>query len=244
MTKLHVVRLGEGNAPPLVLLHGWGQDHRALYPLGELLAGSRPVHLVDLPGFGRSDLPPGAWSAGEYARCILDYLEANELVTCDLFGHSFGGKIALTLSHHFPDRVRRLILLNSSGVPRKKTTRGKAIQILGKVTKGIDRTFRTSLFRETFTPRFGSTDYLNAGAMRPVLLQAVNESILPLAKGLQTKTLLIWGEKDSETPLYMGTTLHELIPDSELLVLEGKGHSPFLDAGHHLLTHYMEPFLQ
>ena len=80
--------------------------------------------------------------------------------------------------------------------------------------------------------------------MRSILVRSVNEDITTVAQGLKAETLLLWSERDTETPLYMGEKYRELIPRSELLVLEGKGHSPFVDAGHHLLTNYMEPFLR
>ena len=199
---------------------------------------------MDLPGFGESETPPSSWSATDYAERIREYADERSIKTFDLFGHSFGGKVACILAQRYPERVCKLVLCNASGLTRRKQSRQVAIRILGKVTKGVDKTLKTTLFKTRFAPRFASLDYQNAGPMRDILVRSINEDITPLAQGIAAETLLIWGEKDQETPLYMGERYHELIPNSKLLVLEGKGHSPFEDAGYHLLTTYMEPFLR
>ncbi len=243
-TNLHVVKLGSGDLPPIVLLHGWGQSHAALLPLGLLLAESRPVHIVDLPGFGASEPPSATWGTVDYAECLHHYLKAENIHRCAIFGHSFGGKVALTFAHRYPSMLDRLVLLNSAGLPRRRDPRREGIRFLGKTVKGVDTLLGTSLFRSKFSARFGSTDYNRTqGIMRTILVRSVNEDITPIIPEIQTKTLLIWSEKDQETPLYMGRSYQKLLPNSRLLVLEGKEHSPYENAGHHLLATYMEPFL-
>ncbi|MGV2433732.1 MAG UNVERIFIED_CONTAM: alpha/beta fold hydrolase [Anaerolineae bacterium] len=59
-----------------------------LYPLGYR------IHLLDLPGFGESGLPPQAWSVHDYARHVLAYMAYQNLERVHLFGHSFGGASA------------------------------------------------------------------------------------------------------------------------------------------------------
>ncbi len=241
---MHSVQLSSDSGVPLLLLHGWGHDHRALQPLGELLANCRPVHLLDLPGFGNSPAPEKNWGARDYAEELLAYLKQQQIKKCDLFGHSFGGKVSATFASLYPEKVRKVVLCNASGMKKRKSSRGLLIKTLAKATKGVDRTLKTDLFKTKFIPRYASADYRrSSGIMRQVLVKAVNEEICDLAPAIKADTLLIWGEADKETPLDQGKEYHRLIPHSKLLCLEGKGHSPFMDAGHHLLTHYMEPFL-
>ena len=83
---------------------------------------------------------------------------------------------------------------------------------------------------EKFYKRFGSTDYKDAeGIMRKILVKVVNENLKPILKNIEAPTLLIWGDEDTATPLYMGKTMEKEIPDSGLVVLEGTGHYSYLD---------------
>lgn len=241
MTKISREVLGGGSGRPLVMLHGWGHERSVLRPLAELLSHERPVILLDLPGFGLSPKPDGVWGTEDYARVIREELA---LPSCDLFGHSFGGKIALHYARQHPDEVGRVVLCNAAGFKKNRTLRSRSLGFLGKACKGIDRIVGTHLFSDLFAPRFGSADYRAAGEMRDILVRSVNEDLTKVAAGIETETLLLWGECDSDTPLEFGRRYRQLIAPSRLVVLEGKGHSPFLDAGHHLLASYMEPFLR
>jgi len=58
--------------------------------------------------------------------------------------------------------------------------------------------------------------------MRKILVKVVNEDLRPLLKDIKAPTLLIWGDKDTATPLYMGKIMEEEIPDSGLVILEGQ----------------------
>ena len=76
----------------------------------------------------------------------------------------------------------------------------------------------------------GSQDYRNASPlMRRILVNVVNEDLKDLLPNIQQSTLLIWGEKDTETPLWMGQEMEKLIPDAGLVILEGGSHFAFLE---------------
>lgn len=230
------------------MLHGWGHSHLMLKPLGELLAEDREVHLIDLPGFGESPLPDTVWGTRDYAERMLAYIDEQKLGTVDLLGHSFGGRISLQIASMAPDRVGKLVLINSAGIkrtlPAAKRLRISLIRWLGRVTKIIDKATRLNLYTKKFAPAFGSADYRNAGPLRPILVRTVNEDLTEQVKKVKAPTLLVWGEKDTETPTEIGARLHRLIAGSRFLVLPGRGHTPFLDAGSHLCAYHIHPFLR
>ena len=85
-----------------------GGSRSILLNLLESCSPHSQVHLIDLPGFGRSPAPEHAWSAFDYADRIIHYLDKKNIGQVDLAGHSFGGKVALCLAIRYPDRVRRL----------------------------------------------------------------------------------------------------------------------------------------
>lgn len=245
-TNLNTVIKGSGS-PAMVMLHGWGQSLDVLLVLGELLAKSRQVHLIDLPGFGKSPQPSSDWDTGEYADCIISYLEEKGLRKVDLLGHSFGGKIALRVACKRPDLVGNLILVASAGMREKrslpKEIRATRIKYAGKLCKVIDRALQTNLFENIFVPRYGSRDYKNAGPLRNILVKTVNEDLSSLAKEVAVPTLLLWGDRDSETPVSAGRKFHQLIPYSTLIVFPGKDHYLFENEGAHLCAYHILKFL-
>lgn len=86
---------------------------------------------------------------------------------------------------------------------------------------------------EKFYKKFGSDDYQDSsGIMRKILVKLVNENLKPLLKDIKAPTLLIWGDEDEATPLYMGKIMEREIADSGLVVLEGTGHYSYLEDYH------------
>jgi pimeloyl-ACP methyl ester carboxylesterase len=77
---------------------------------------------------------------------------------------------------------------------------------------------------------FGSSDYrvLSPG-MRQTFNLLVARDLEPELKRIQSPTLLIWGDRDTATPLWMGQAMEKAIPDAGLVVFEGAGHFAYLD---------------
>ncbi|NWF71242.1 MAG: alpha/beta hydrolase [Chloroflexi bacterium] len=230
---------GEGH--PLLMLHGWGADSSLLWPLAErLLPLGYRVYAPDLPGFGSSAPPPAVWSVHEYAAFVLDYMQAHGLDKVYLFGHSFGGRLGLVLGAQQPQRIYKMVLADSAGV---RPTASAQAQFRLNVYKTLRDGLRAAglkrlseKLRAWYAARYGSADYKAAGALRETFVRVVNEDLLPYAARVQVSTLLLWGEKDADTPLWQGQTLAKTIPDAGLVVLPGAGHYSYLDALAHTVT--------
>ncbi|MCR3956001.1 MAG: alpha/beta hydrolase, partial [Gudongella sp.] len=92
--------------------------------------------------------------------------------------------------------------------------------------------------------KFGSDDYQNSsGVMRKILVRVVNENLKPILRDIKAPTLLIWGDRDDATPLYMGQIMEKEIKDSGLVVFEGAGHYSYLD-DYVRFTRVMEAFFK
>jgi pimeloyl-ACP methyl ester carboxylesterase len=92
-----------GDGPDVLALHGWGGSIASFWPVAEgLSARGLRVYVLDLPGFGETALPPAVWGVPEYARFVLDFLDALGLQRVHLLGHSFGGRIGLILGRITP----------------------------------------------------------------------------------------------------------------------------------------------
>ena len=245
--SLHSETLGKGKTS-LIMLHGWGQDSSKLRYLAEKLSHECKVHLIDLPGFGKSDMPDGVWSSFDYAERLVDYLDEENIEKADFLGHSFGGKVVLSLAIQHPIRVRRIVLLAPSGIrPNRSLMQScklKLIKWSGRVAKTVDRCFGTKIFGGVFIPRFGSVDYKNAGPLRPILVRSVSEDLSPFLCKIAAPALILWGDKDTETPREMGMRMTRLISQSTLLKFPYHGHDLFKDAGAHLCAYHISPFLR
>ncbi|MFO1506600.1 MAG: alpha/beta hydrolase [Lysobacterales bacterium] len=108
---------GEPSSPPLLALHGWLDNAASFDVLAPILARTHHVVAPDLPGHGRSGhRPPGAWYH------FVDYLEDIARLfahfgwaRADLLGHSLGGALATLFAATYPERVRRLVLIEALG---------------------------------------------------------------------------------------------------------------------------------
>ena len=65
--------------------------------------------------------------------------------------------------------------------------------------------------------------------MRQTMVRLVNDDMTPYVDGIKAPTLLIWGDGDTATPLYMAEKLEKLIPDCGLCVIKGAGHWSFVE---------------
>ena len=110
------IDVGSGDAPPLLLLHGFGGDRNNW--LFNLAAWSvdRRVIAVDLPGHGASSKDVGDGSLAAQAAVVGALIEALDLARVIVAGHSMGGGVALTLALDAPGRIAGLVLLDSMGL--------------------------------------------------------------------------------------------------------------------------------
>ena len=246
--KINAVRLGPAETMPVLMLHGWGQSHESLRPLGELVASMREVHLLDLPGFGASTLPPETWNTADYAAAIAGYIRENGINKACLLGHSFGGKVALRFAADFPQLTDKLVLIGASGLKRRRSFANRVkIQTINSLRTAVrltDRLIKTDLYREWFIPHYASPDYKNAGPLLKVFVRVVNEDLTGIVQKIEAPALLIWGTEDCETPVEIGKRLEAMLAHAQLVQLEGKGHFPFTGPGAHLCFYHIKPFLE
>jgi pimeloyl-ACP methyl ester carboxylesterase len=242
--QLNTVQLGN-HGYPLVMLHGWGQNIQSLQPMGELLATKSQVHIIDLPGFGKSPPPPEDWDTEQYADRIYQYLAEQGIESADMLGHSFGGRVSIRLAHKYPQKVRSITLINSGGLQRQRTSQ----QLLrSQWVRNMRNAFKISpMYRDELltwhSQKYGSRDYLNAGALKGTLVKTVSEDLSEIAKQIPLPVLLLWGEADTETPIEMGHRYHSLFPNSELITVPNRDHFMFQAEGSHLCSYYVEKFL-
>jgi pimeloyl-ACP methyl ester carboxylesterase len=109
--RVHVAEAGDG--PALVLQHGWPQHWYAWHRVIPALAQRFRVICPDMRGFGWTDAPRSGYGKENLADDLLAVCDALELERMSLAGHDWGGFVALVAALRAPERVERLVLLNT-----------------------------------------------------------------------------------------------------------------------------------
>lgn len=216
----------------IVILPGWGNTRASFCHMIHFLENFFTVYILDYPGFENSPFPTKDLTIYDYSELIHNWIKELEIEDPILIGHSFGGRIITTLLGYYHYPYHNIILMNSAGIKPKKTFRKRihnyTYKFLKKVKCLIPKKFRNS-YQQFIFSKFASEDYKN---LTPEMMQTfrniVNEDLMPYLKNIRAKVLLIWGNKDEATPIQNGNTMHKLIPNSELIVIDGTNHFTYL----------------
>jgi pimeloyl-ACP methyl ester carboxylesterase len=232
----------------LLWLHGWGQSHKSFIPMAEFFDQDADSYLFDLHGFGASPLPPADWGTEEYGDFLAKWIEENpsDLPTF-LIGHSFGCRVSIRLASKYPNLANAMILIGAAGLQKKLSIKGKIrrlyIKSVGKLAHLSDSFFQTE-YKKAFREKFGSRDYKNAGKMRLTFVKTVSEDLTENAKEVKIPTLLLFGEKDTETPTQFGLRYEKLIKNSKYIEYKGLDHYSVLASGKSRLIKDMKEFIK
>lgn len=230
---ININYVDEGQGSVVLLLHGWGGSIQTMMPIANMLKDKCRVIVMDLPGFGESDNPVEPWNSYDYAACVNRFIELNKLDSIILFGHSHGGRISIILSSMY-DYVKKLILIDSAGIIPKRKLNYYIKVYSFKILKSAYLLFVGGNSKEQklekFYKKYGSTDYKSSdGIMRQTMVKVIHDNLIDLLPDIKSPTLLIWGENDEDTPVYMGKIMEERIKDSGLIIFKNAGHYSYVD---------------
>ena len=230
--KQNIYYQKHGKGSDLIMLHGWKNDVSSFWEVTNLLKDQFTIWLIDLPGFGRSDIPKKAFSVSDYSNIIKEFIEKLEIEKPTLLGHSVGGRIALKLASQNPQILDKLILEDSAGIRPKRDIPKFIFYGVSKILKYLIPNFFN--LREKIRISFYKTlesDYLAVGELKRTFTKILNEDLTPDLSKIKTETLLIWGEEDLnlESSLKNGKKMYQLIENSKIVIFEDVGHFPHLE---------------
>ncbi|MCI3243369.1 alpha/beta fold hydrolase [Streptomyces spinosisporus] len=220
----------EGDGVPLVFIHGWTANrHRWDHQMTHF-ARTRRVIRLDLRGHGDSG-GKGVRTIAELAEdvtALLDHLDVERAV---LVGHSMGGMIAQTITLDQPERVERLVLVDS--ISRMTYSRGRGL-LMGASTLVPFKLFIAANIRRAFAPGFPREQvraYIKASADTPrdvvmPLYGAMRAfDVLDRVGDIRVPTLMVHGYHDIQLPLRQMLRMAKAYPDAVVRII---------DAGHEL----------
>lgn len=215
-----------GKGKPIIFLHGWGSNSRVFLGLIKSIKNHQ-VTLIDFPGFGRSDEPSSVWNVDNYSKMLKYIIDDLKIENPIIVGHSFGCRVAAIYASKY--QVDKLILMGAAGLIDNNKKVSFKVRTY-KVLKRILTVFNNERLIRKLQRKFGSSDYVNSSeVMKKILSNTVNEDLTSYYETLENKTLLLWGYKDKQTPMYMGKRLFDLIQDSQLFIFTHAGHYVFID---------------
>ena len=217
----------EGDGPVILFLHGWKDNLHTFDSLVPFFLKQWRIIRIDLPGFGSSELPPTTWNLDNYVQFVKDFIDKLNIQVDVLVGHSFGGRIAIKAVAMNIIKPKKLILIASAGIAKKRIIRNCFFYIFTKAGKIITLLppfiFWRKYFRKKIYKLAGS-DYFLSGKLKNTFLNVIKEDLTLSANKIVISTLLIWGEQDKATPLEEGQRLSQLICNSQLEIITGAGH--------------------
>lgn len=222
----------EGEGKPLILLHGWLASSETMKPLQQHLSRNFKVYNVDIIGFGKSELPDKPMNTNDFGDFLAKFIEQLNIENPILIGHSHGGRTVINYAGRKLGKINKIVLIDSAGIKPKRSINYYIKIYTYKIVKKILKLFPKNLerIRKKVLNKFGSADYkASPEILRKTMNIIINENQKEIMKNINVPTLMIWGNKDTATPLNDAKQMEKLIPNSGIAVLEGTGHFSYLE---------------
>ena len=238
-----------GEGPPLILLHGFGGEIWMWEKQIAALSKRYRLYIPDLLGYGYSDRPKVDYTPSLFIDMIRQFMERLGVSRAGLIGNSMGGGIAWAFALAYPERVDKLVLIDSIPPQVIPAVRNplfrwflaiRHVPLLPYVAVALrtrhmvrialtqvvydDRLITDEVVERQYrTSRIAGTARVIASTVRHTDEVARYADALT---SLPTPTLIIWGEKDELFPVEVGKQLHASIRNSRLVVIKDSGHMP------------------
>jgi len=239
MAQLYWQTIGTGDRD-LVMLHGWGLNAGVWQNVVARLSPHFRLHLVDLPGYGRSEGFP-AMSVEEMVANLLPFAPAQAV----WLGWSLGGLVASSLALQHPQRVRGLITVASSPCfTAQEEWPGIKPETLSNFQQQLSEDFQRTVERFLALQTLGTTTARqDARQLKSVVLSLPAPEVGVLQGGLEilrtvdlrekmqglaVPLLRIYGALDGLVPRKIASLLDEQWPQSSSVIIEKAAHAPFI----------------
>ncbi len=247
--RVHYQDFGKETNPPVVMIHGFTASNFIWSDVTKPIASNGfRVIAPDLIGYGFSDKPRKfEYTIDAQARMITRLLDALGIEKAILVGSSYGAATAMTIALDNPDRVERLVLVDAvinDHIKNQALLRMARAPIVGDLLSPVIldshalMRWRMKKVYHSSNKYLISDDERMEAHHRPLRSANTHRAVIKTlrhwhadrierdAHRITQPTLLIWGENDLDTPLEHGRILHQLIPQSHLVVFKNCGHVP------------------
>lgn len=232
MSKLHYLHTGNsGNK--ILLIHGNVASANWWRPAMELLQDRFNLVAVDLKGYGDSGPGEKDVTILRHAQDIVETLDELEFFPCVAVGHSLGGAVAMELAKVFPNKISKLVLVDSAKIagmgPYDYNLLEQVVENVELLKSSLKATFFQPIPKEIESTLLG--DCVKAkDAFIPNTKALTQVNYTEAAEEFFKPVLVLRGEKDVFISAEEAEKIKEAYPNSELKVITGSGHNPPLEA--------------
>lgn len=220
-------KLGNGKKD-VILLHGWGQNTEMMDAVMNHLSNYFSVYNFDFPNFGKSEKLNRIWNLADYSLWLEKICNKLSIKNPIIIAHSFGCRVALYFARN--NLVYKMVLTGAAGIKPKLSFKSKIKIKVYKFLKWILLFFRQEKLIIYLQSFFGSDDYKNAqGFLKQTFINIVNEDLSSILNEITVETLLVFGEKDNATPVWMGKKMESLMPNATLIIFENDDHYAYFN---------------
>lgn len=226
--RIHFVEAGRGQ--PVILLHGLGASKETWWAILPTLAARFHVYAIDQIGFGQSDKPALDYKIATFVDFLDGFLASQHLPRAILIGNSLGGWVALAFAVQHPEKLDRLVLVDSAGLPwlhpppvDLNPASLAATRALLEALFYDQALVSDSVVRQVFADHLRNND----GYTVQRALTGFGAQFMDKALGtLHVPTLVVWGQDDVLIPVAAGEQLRDGIAGAMLDVIPRCGHLP------------------
>ena len=250
--RVNYVDIGQsrGGQTPVIFIHGLAGCWQNWLENIPRIAQDRRVIALDLPGFGGSEMPAGKITISNYARTVVELLEAVGIDQPVVpVGNSMGGFVAAELGLSHPDACRQIVLVSAAGISITHLRR-RPVLTTARMAAAVTNIFIARADPMVKRPRL--RHLMLAYVMRhptrikpDMAFQMMRGSdgpgFLPALDALtdydfrdhlsrvEAPTLLVWGREDNLVPVEDAGEYERLMPNARKVVLENTGHVPMIE---------------
>lgn len=219
------------NKQVILILPGWGNTRSTFNYLIDYLKNYYTIYILDYPGFGNSSIPNKTLTVYDYADIIYKFI-ISENIKPIVLAHSFGGRIISILIGKYKLKINKLILIDVAGIKRfsfKIFLKQKLYKSLKFIINLLPLKKKYFYYKKLIN-YFSSSDYQNIpNSMKDTFKNIINEDLRKYYKLIDCDTLIIWGEKDLDTPLKDAYYLRKHINNSGLIIYQNGNHFSYLN---------------
>lgn len=231
----------------ILILPGWGDTRKSFNQIICYFKKNYTIYILDYPGFGNSDVPKRELNMDDYAELIKAFMREIKIKKPIIIAHSFGGRITSLLTTKYHVKATKIILIDVAGIKRRKKLIVFLKEKIYKLLKKIFLLFpkqQQLILEHKLLKYFASIDYQSLPVvMRKTFQNIINQDLRIYYQQIKEDTLLLWGEKDLDTPLKDGYYLRKHISKSALIVFENASHFPYLHYPF-LTNHIIEEYIK